>query len=403
MRLRLWLLAGGTFVLGIDALLLAGLLPAVADDLDVSLASAGRLTTVFALTYAVASPLLATATGRFDRRPVLLAGMAVFVAGMAAQAAGPTYGTVMAGRVLAGIGAAAYQANAYAVAIVIAPPERRGRALAVVAAGTSLANIAGVPLGVLVGQWIGWRGALWAVAGLALVAAATVLLLDPVRLDHVPLRHRLSLLARPRMLGLLTTTALVLVPQFTVVSYIAPVVGHTGQHAARTVVALVVFGTAYFVGNRLVGWLTDRRGPRPVLLGGLLVTTAALVALWTVQGDFALTLVVLTALGVAGPAQLTAQQGRVFAAAKDAGVIALGLNGSMIYLGSALGAVTGGIALDLGGPHAITLFAAGVAAASLLVVLAQRDKEAARAHGPDGCRVPPRRVDPRGESRRAGR
>ncbi len=108
LTLRLTLLAVGTFVLGVDGFVFSGLLPAVAHDLHVSVPTAGQLTTAFAVTYAASSPVIATVTGRLDRRAVLGGGMAVFLLGMAAQAAGPNFAVVLAGRVLAGVGAAAF-------------------------------------------------------------------------------------------------------------------------------------------------------------------------------------------------------------------------------------------------------------------------------------------------------
>lgn len=119
------ILAVGTFVLGVDGFVMPGLLPEISSDLAVSVATAGQLTTVFAVSYAVGSPVIATLTGRLDRRIVIGAGMVSFLLGMVLQAAGPTYGVVLAGRVVAALGAAAFQANAFAVAGVLAPPDRR--------------------------------------------------------------------------------------------------------------------------------------------------------------------------------------------------------------------------------------------------------------------------------------
>lgn len=378
LTLRLALLASGTFVLGVDGFVLAGLLPSVARDLGVSVATAGQLTTGFALTYAVASPVIATATGRLDRRVVLLAGMVVFLAGMAAQAAGPDFTVVLIGRMLAALGAAAYQANAYAVAGVIAPAERRGRALAVVAAGSSLATIAGVPFGVLIGDWAGWRGAMWFIAALALVSAVLTLALPAIHLPHMTLRARLSTLLQTRLLAMLALTALVLVPQFGVTSYIAPLVGQTGQGGIRSLLALLAFGAAFFAGNRLVGVVIDRRGAERVLIVGLAATCASLIALGIGYGHIAATIAALVALGFVGPAQLTSQQTRVFNAAGDAATAALGLNGSMIYLGSAAGASLGGATLSAAGARGIPFAAAIIAALGLGLVVAQAKRSQGR-------------------------
>ncbi|WIX88222.1 MFS transporter [Amycolatopsis sp. DG1A-15b] len=362
---RLAVLAVGTFVLGVDGLVLAGLLPAVAQDLHVSLAQAGQLTTTFALTYAISSPLIATATGRLDRRVVLGGGMVVFLLGMVGQALGPTYAVVLAGRILAALGAAGFQANAYAVVGFLSAPERRARSLAVVGAGSSLATVIGVPIGALVGQHLGWRAALWLITGGAVVAAALCLALPGVRLPVASLRERIRILGTPSVLLLLCGTALQLVPQFAVISYIAPIIGAQGQTATSAVVALVVFGVAFFTGNRLVGHLADRWGALRVITVGLTVSALALVALWIVRLSLVPAIAALAVLGLVASFQVTPQQTRVFAAGGAAATVALGLNGSMIYVGSGGGAALGGGVITVAGVGFVPLVAAGMALVAL--------------------------------------
>ncbi|MFG1925444.1 MFS transporter [Cryptosporangium sp. NPDC048952] len=362
---HLWLLAVGTFVLGVDGFVLAGLLTDVARDLDVSVAQAGQLTTAFAVTYAIGSPVIATVTGRLDRRIVLGAGMAVFLVGMVAQAVGGTYGIVLAGRVLSGLGAAAFQANAFAVAGVLSTPERRARSLAVVGAGGSLATVAGVPFGVLVGQQVGWRATMWIIAGLAAVAAVLVVVLPAVRLPTASLGERLRLMATPTMLALLCATASQLVPQFAVISYIAPLLGAEGGAATSVLVALVVFGVAFFTGNRLVGVLVERWGALRTISAGLGVTAVALVVFWAVRPEVVPAVAALAAVGLVGPFQVIPQQTRVIVAGGPAATVALGLNGSMIYVASGVGAAMGGGVVASVGVGWLPLVAALVAVAAL--------------------------------------
>lgn len=274
LTVRLSFLAVGTFVLGVDGFVLPGLLPSVAHDLGVGVATAGQLTMAFAVTYAIGSPIIATATAALDRRWVLGGGMALFLLGMIAQATGPAFAAVLAGRILAGIGARAFQANAYAVAGVLSPPDRRARSLAVIGAGTSVAAVAGVPFGVFVGQAIGWRAALWLIAGLTLVAGAVTATLPAVRLPSATLGQRLRLFASPGMLTLLLLSVLVLIPAFAIVSYIAPLVGEHGQGSPVVLLTLFASGVAFLCGNRAVGALAE-----PALAAAVaMVALAALVA-----------------------------------------------------------------------------------------------------------------------------
>lgn len=176
-------LAIGTFTLGVDGFVLSGLLPQVAPDLRVSVGTAGQLTTLFAVVYAVGSPVIAAVIGNWDRRVLLAGGMAVFIVGMVLQAAGPDFATVAAGRVVAALGAAAYQANAYSTAGLLSDDAQWARSLAVVAGGSSLALVAGLPFGILAGQIWGWRAALWILVALSAISSIAVALLPAV---HAP-------------------------------------------------------------------------------------------------------------------------------------------------------------------------------------------------------------------------
>jgi MFS transporter, DHA1 family, inner membrane transport protein len=362
---RLAVLAVGTFVLGVDGFVLPGLLPDVAGSLSVSVATAGQLTTAFAVAYAIGSPVIATVTGRVDRRTVITVGMGVFLVGMVLQAAGPSFLVVLAGRVVSALGAAAFQANAFALAGVLSRPERRARSFAVVGAGASLATVFGVPFGVFVGQWWGWRGAMWTIAALAAVAAVLATRVPSVVLPMTSLRRRAAVFADPRMLALLVVSALVLVPFYLVTSYVAPIVAVSRGGGSTVLVALLVFGVGFFVGNRTVGRLADRFGSLRVLTVALVATLASLAALAVLQRWFVPTLVALFLLGFFGCCLFIAQQNRVFAAGGDAAPVALGLNGSMLYVAAASGAALGGGVLSLAGVSWLAPTAAVVAAVAL--------------------------------------
>lgn len=136
-----------TFVAGTDNFVMAGVLPAVAEDLAVTEAAAGQLVTVFSIAYALAAPAMAAATARLDRRTLLGAGLAVFALLNGAAALAPSYAALLVLRLLAAVVAAAMTPAAFAAAAALAPPERVGRAIGSVAAGMTVALVIGVPLG----------------------------------------------------------------------------------------------------------------------------------------------------------------------------------------------------------------------------------------------------------------
>jgi MFS transporter, DHA1 family, inner membrane transport protein len=357
-------LSVGTFTLGVDGFVLAGLLPQVASSLHVSVGTAGQLTTLFALVYALGSPVIAAAAGNWDRRRLLAVGMAVFAVGVTLQAIGPAFIAVAVGRVIAALGAAAYQATAYSTAGILSDDEHRARSLAVVAGGSSVALVAGLPFGILVGQALGWRAAMWVLIGLALLSLLAIRLLPPAYAPRLTLRQRGNVLIDQRVLGILAGTVAVLTPGFLVLAYLPAILHTTG---IWVVIATLAYGAGQVTGTALVPRLIQRRGARQTLqLGAVGVTaaTALLAVTRTLHPEAAVT---MAALGLGIGLTVVPQQHRIFATVPQSAPIAVGLNGSAIYIGSALGAGIGGLAVALGGGSAPAIAAAAIAAVAVVV------------------------------------
>ena len=172
--LRIWLLAFGTFAIGTDVFVVPGILPNIAYDLDISLDAAGQVVSVYALTYALGSPVLAAATARMPRDRLVFCALLGFAAANILCALSSTYIALLAARVAAGVAAALYTPTAYALATAAAPVGRKGAALSAVALGLTTAFVAGVPFGVVVGKIFGWHATFWFVATLSIVAAVAL-------------------------------------------------------------------------------------------------------------------------------------------------------------------------------------------------------------------------------------
>lgn len=195
-------LALATFAVGTDAFVIAGLLPAIAADLKVSVPAAGQLVTVFALTLAVGAPVLSWLLSPLDRRRALQLALIVFVVGNVVTALSPSYPIALLARILTAVGAATITATAASAAVAITPPERRGRAMALVIGGLTLSTALGMPLGNLIGG-IDWRLTFWAVAALGVVAAIWIsVALPKVVLPARSLTSRLAPLRQPKVLSI---------------------------------------------------------------------------------------------------------------------------------------------------------------------------------------------------------
>jgi DHA1 family inner membrane transport protein len=356
----LTVLAVGVFTVGTDLSVLNGLLPTIAADLGVTESAAGQLTTLFAVTYAIGSPLIAAFTGSWDRRAVLGGGMVLFVAGMVGQAVGATFAVLAVARVVAAIGAAAFQSNAFVVAGATASDATRGRALSWVGAGISVSGVLGVPIGVFAGASLGWRGVMWGIAGIGTVVAVAIVALPRVTVPSAGLRTRLSVLVRPEVLRVLVVTMVAMTATFCLFVYL-PVAAADVAPGAVISWVLAAYGVGSVVGTGLAGRWTDQTGPRRVRLvsvGGTAVLLAAMsAALLSLSG----LLVAVVVIGGFSGMLMVPQQHRLFTLAPDAPTVALGLNGSVIYIGASLGSALGGTVLSAAGPTWLAPTATAVA------------------------------------------
>lgn len=229
--IRIFVLALGTFALGTDVFVIAGILPDIARDLNISVSAAGQQVTVFAIVYAVASPVLATLVSNFSQKRVLLYSLIGFILANVLCAMAPEYWTLMAARIMTAAFAALYTPSAYAAAASVAPPEKRGKALSMVLAGLTLSIVFGVPFGTWVGQTFGWRstflivGLLGFVAFLGLASFLPEIPSPPV----FSLKEKFKIINNSQLLTALSVTTLALAGLSTVYAYIAPLLNFTAQ------------------------------------------------------------------------------------------------------------------------------------------------------------------------------
>ncbi|MFI9556063.1 MFS transporter [Nonomuraea endophytica] len=363
---RLYPLAVGNFAVGTGMFVTAGLLPPISSDLHISVAAAGQLATVFALAYAILSPVLAALTAKLPRKRLLLIALVVFILGNALTAIAPTYPLILATRVIAAAGAAMFTPTASGVANALTSPERRGRALALVMGGLSVSSAIGVPLGTWLGGAGGWRSTIWLVVGLGVVGLIGVAVLVPevVIPSSGRLRDRFAPLADRRVAAVLTTQLLMFSAGFTAYTYI----GSLFDQSLPAV--LWAWGLGGIIGNQLGGRLTDAYGPRRMVFLGLVAATGFLALIPVANLSLPIALIWAFLWGTVGWLVAPAQQYRTVAAVPDSVPIGLGLLSSAQYAGLFVAGLTGGLALEWYGRAGVIILSTGLSVAAVLFTLA---------------------------------
>ncbi len=363
---RLYLLALGTFAIGTDVFVIAGILPRIAGDLGVSVEAAGQIITAYALTYALGSPVLAALTARWRRDRVSVLALTGFALADALCALAPSYGVLIAARVLAGSCAALFSPTAYTLAASLAPAGRRGAGLAAVSLGMTSATVIGAPLGTWIGHEFGWH--MTFVLGCLLSASAAVALMLarlPATTGSVPgLAERFSPLARPAVLASLLANLLWSAGNYTIYNYSAVLFG---ERLGLDDIAwlLVAYGLGGLAGSQLGGRLVDRFGAVAPIIACVGVNAVNIGLLNLTGGSVPGAAAALFLLAFAGWAVFPAQQSRLLALEPEHGGVVLSLIGSTIYIGSAVGAALGGLLLAHFAPAMPAYVACAITAAGL--------------------------------------
>lgn len=350
MPLALLALAVSAFGIGTTEFVMMGLLPNVAEDLGTSVPTAGHLVSAYAIGVVIGAPLLTGLGSRVPRKRMLLLLMALFTVGNLASALAPGFGTLLAGRVLAGLPHGAFFGVGAVVAARLVREHRQARAVATMFLGLTVANIVGVPAATALGQQFGWRATFLVVTAIGLVAMAALARLVPaVPLDaHQGIGRELRALKdRQVLLGLLTAV-FGFAGVFAVYSYLASMTTEAiGLAESSVTVVLALFGIGMTLGALAAGPLTDR-ALRPTLYGSL-TALALVLAVFPFTVDvpwLALTTVVV--LGAVGFLTTTPLQMLVMRKAKDAPTLASASNHSAFNLANAGGAWLGGAAIAAG-------------------------------------------------------
>ncbi|PZQ52284.1 MAG: MFS transporter [Rhodovulum sulfidophilum] len=365
-RWPLLALAIGAFGIGTTEFAPMGLLPVIAQGVDVSIPAAGLLVSAYAVGVMVGAPVMTLLLARYDKRAALMTLMAIFTLGNILSALAPDYLSLLLARVVTSLNHGAFFGLGAVVAASVVPKGKQASAVATMFMGLTLANVGGVPAATWVGQQIGWRMAFAGTAVLGLVAIAALWLALPKGAPgkRPEARRELRVLTRAEVLFALGTTVLGASAMFTLYTYVAPILeALTGASGGFVTLSLVLIGVGFTIGNwlggRLADWSLD--GATAVFLAALAVIMLATPFTIGTHVGAALTLLVW---GAAAFAIVPPVQTRVMRAAAEAPGLASSINIGAFNLGNAIGAAAGGAVIGLGLGYALVPVAGGLLAAA---------------------------------------
>lgn len=371
MPLAVYILGLSVFALGTSEFMLSGLLPPIADDMNVSIPRAGLLISAFAIGMVIGAPLLAVATLRLPRRTTLIALISVFGLGQVAGALAPTYEVLFASRVVSAFACAGFWAVGAAVAIAMVPVNSRARAMAVMIGGLSIANVLGVPLGAFLGENFGWRSAFWAVgaaSAVALVGVTTLIPRIPLPEQKPRLKQEMSIYRDRQVWLSIVITALAAGGVFCAFSYLAPLLTDVaGLDSGWVPTVLALFGIGALVGTTIGGRVADAH-LFGVLMSGIAASTVFLAALALFASNQVAAVGLSFLLGLSAFYTAPALNARMFNVAGAAPTLAGATTTAAFNLGNTGGPWLGGTVIDADFGFAATAWAG--AAMTVLALVA---------------------------------
>jgi len=349
-RAPLLALALASFGIGTTEFVIMGLLPDVAQNLDVTIPQAGLLVTGYALSVAFGSPFLAIATASMDRRKTLIFLMGVFIFGNLLCALAPSYALLMAARIVTALCHGAFFGIGSVVAATLVPPDKKAQAIAMMFAGLTLANVLGVPFGTGLGEAIGWRSTFFAVAGIGLAAAFALYKKLPrdIPIPQVRLAQEVRSLGSRQVILAMLISVLASASLFSTFTYIAPIletVTRISPHAVTLM--LLLFGAGLTIGNYIGGRLGDWM-LMPSVIGIFILLILILMLFTKTSASLWPAAMTIFCWGALVFALVSPLQMRVVNEAASAPNLASTINQGAFNFGNATGAWIGGVALTRG-------------------------------------------------------
>lgn len=372
-------LAISAFAIGTTEFISVGLLPLIANDLHISVSSAGLTVTIYALGVMFGAPILTSLTSAISRKTLLLAIMVIFIAGNTLASVSTGITVLLIARVISALAHGLFMSIGSTIAADLVPSDRRASAIATMFSGLTIATVTGVPFGTFIGQQLGWRSAFILIAAVGILALIANLLLVPSTLQQgarTAIRDQVKLVTNGRLLLAFTITAVGYGGTFVVFTYLSPLLHDISGYSEQTVtLILLLYGIAIAIGN-MIGGKAANQNPLKSLLYMFIVQTVILGILYfTVPFQWA-ALVTIMGMGLFAFMNVPGLQMVVVTLAEryapQAKDVASAFNIAAFNAGIAIGAYLGGIVNDsIGLIHTTWVGALMVIIAAILTIWAK--------------------------------
>ncbi|WP_103976377.1 MFS transporter [Lysinibacillus sphaericus] len=345
MNWRVFILAATTFAVGLVELIVGGILPYIADDLNVTVATAGQLITIFALVYAISAPVLLSLTAKVERKQLYLISLFLFTLGNVMTYFSPTFAIVMMARIITAMSTALVIVLSLTITTKIVEPRHRAKALGLIFVGVSSALVIGVPMGIFITEAFGWRAVFLGIAMLSTVSMILIFMIlekMPV-VEVVPLKAQIKSLANWKIASAHLTTLFMLAGHYMLYAYFTPFLVEAFNLSSSWIsICYLVFGLASVSGNAIGGWLSDQIGTGKSIV--IIIATFAIVLFsipYTIVA-FPLFLVVTVLWGALSWALTPPLQNYLIQTDPKTSDIQQSLNTAALQIGISIGSAVGG-------------------------------------------------------------